>query len=261
MESALKCLNLFKSTTMKKSIFRFALAFIFFSNAFGSTDMKIAMLEVDKYYFPVVYNLYNNDLVKAKSSLSLLQKEFVKFKSKLNEESEYCAFEFFLNEAEESLSQCHSSLRYSDYNKTIFLLDKYRDQFVELRYKCNIDYVFDYLWDFEIMVEILNSSINHSPECEEDWSEYSRFCNEMLKSWNCYLNLQSEFRYVFTERELKGLYLYQQQLQVNLIKLISFIEIKEWDSIVVQSELLVSDYINLLETLGGETLTYGFVNN
>jgi len=219
------------------------------------------MLGLDKKFFPVIHSLYKKDLSGAQTATLRLQKEFQKFNNKY--ESYYKDREWKANffAASESLEKAIESLETKNEKSAFYQIDRFRYEWIDLRSRYDIDYAYDYLWEVEAMIEILNVSIQYNPECPIDWFEYLDLSNEMLDSFKSFENLNEYNAYNYSTYKRNRIELAIKNLGNRIRILNSACLQTDWSLVVHCSKNILDDYLILINAIGEAKFEIAFTTN
>ena len=210
------------------------------------------MVEFDKAFVPVLYYVYQGDILNAKSSVFYLEHKWQQFYQRYSEANSksrtwndnFCLMNQWLDDAVITIDKGHQM-------NALIQLNNVRHQMKDMRKELEIDYYLDYVWDFEAPLD-LTAQIATNPFLL--WSSYDEFESIVVQlntRWEILRSQQfPDVQYEMDAKTQKEYLLQMNYMDEVLQTFNQIIEEKRENEFEYTSKILIRGYFNMLYNFG-----------
>lgn len=169
-----------------KPLFKVPLIFavLFLINACNQDDFKKDMVLFDKAFIPALYYIYLEDLDKAEFAFQNLKSEWNRIQDRYTPTtSKYKHWSDLVIRLERWMEEAECAIKDGEVKHAFVQLDHVRYEWMDLRYRKNMETKIDYIWDFDAALDIAVETA-HDPMIElYDWKEFVTMNYEVADAW------------------------------------------------------------------------------
>lgn len=174
-----------------KNIFQFLLlGFLLFACA-NDTDVTHEMSKFDKAFVPVWYFVQSNNAKQAENHAYYLEQKWYDLKDNYQDViGAEIVWEDTYNCVDELLISAFHNIEYHDIENAKYDLEGVQFELMELRTRYGIDYLLDYVWEFQMTYDLIKTLTNEQYYYRE-WHEFDCLVEEMNYTWNDLLKAEN----------------------------------------------------------------------
>ncbi len=210
------------------------------------------MAAFDRAYIPVFYYTYNNQQEEAKKAMLYLNQQWGHFSKKYSKA--YASSEDWMESIRRMavwIDGAKCALEDGDTQQAFFQLDHARYELMDIRWRGNIDYYLDYVWDLEATISIAKEVANDPMLELMDWNDFIMISKDVQTAYEEMAEQKMNMgRYNMSNSKQLVLIEKQKELKTSIDAFLDAVNCADGCVFAEKSIEMESAYLNYLHVFG-----------
>ena len=224
----------------------------------NKNELVTEMIQFDQSFIPVWQTLYAiefNKEVKSEGAINAnwqqLSQDWETLHGRYKNEQMNDDWQESFRFMEQWMTQIDWALERDDLDLALIYLDHVRFEISDLRCREGIDYALDKIWDYEISLSALLDVSREPQLCHLDWNEIALIINDCNSAWLGVISQNYDSKlFKMNRRERMELENQFTINSINLNELNLLVDNGRTESIIVITDQLIENYLNMLSVFG-----------
>lgn len=154
---------------------------------------KTEMVKLDQAYVPLFTSVHFKDQANANKAVFRLAFQWQQFQNKYKDaiaQNENWAESFRNTDC--WLNDAFTAVNCAEWDLAYVQLDHVRYELMQIRRLYEMPYYLDYLWDFQMAMDMVLTTIENPDVCEQEWTHFEVIMQEMNDNWRIVEDYQPE---------------------------------------------------------------------
>ncbi len=169
---------------MKSFISPVLILFILFTFTSCKERLVKDMMQFDQAFIPAFYYVYKNDVDKAQIAMLQLNRQWQTFNTKYTDKVVFSeSWQESIRLIDQWLEGSNCALKDGHLEEALFQLDHARYEMADIRWRANIPYYLDYVWDLEGAIDVAVQTATDPMIDLMDWRDFVEISGEVQDAY------------------------------------------------------------------------------
>ncbi len=230
-------------------------------NACNYKVLKKDMVLFDKAFIPVLYAVHLGDMDSAEQAMIQLDKEWQRIKKEYPLTSTGNIDRSTLKHRGDLwLTEAECAIKDGEIEHALIQLDHMRYEWMDLRFRNDIDYFLDDVWDFEATLDIATQTAYDPMIDLRDWKEFVSECYDMKDAWEMVLiNKETLNDFSLSKEQETRIINHHFKMNKEVDEFLTVVEVADLDLVREKIDTVKKQYLTYIQMFSANNKTESFL--